>query len=262
MRAFRWGWWASLLLGALASASLYIYLNRLEPRFPVVVVREKVEAFSRLQEGQLKVALVPADTVNAGAATRVNEVVGLLATSPLYPGEQVLRYRLATAGEEGIAAGLSPGERAMLLPAPLEQAGGGVIEAGCLVDVIFVADDKEQPPEARLLATGLPVLDVRDDRGQKWSGRGNPPLGVVVAVSPEQTERLAFALEHGSVYLALCPWQAEPACPPGANWQNLFSSLPAPDPAGDVSSPFSLSPPHASESGQSEGTGTVGGAGE
>ncbi|MCL4368036.1 MAG: hypothetical protein M1337_02520, partial [Actinobacteria bacterium] len=71
-------------------------------------------------------------------------------------------------------------------------------------------------------------------------GEGNREAsfaGILVAVSPAEGEKIAFALEHGSLYLALDGYEASPALTPGAAPQTIFAGPPAaPLPAGVSSS--------------------------
>lgn len=221
MRAGRWGTLLSILLALAASGSVYWYLRGLEERFPVVVTKGRVERGAQLGPEDVRLTYLPQDAISPLALVRLQDTVGRYACETLYPGEQLLRTRVARPEEMGIPGGLPETARAMFLPLSLEQVGGGIAVPGREVDVILVTDGREYPAGAKILAQGLRILDVRDAHGQSWSPGREVPLGVVVQVTPEEAERLAFALEHGVLYLTLRPPQAPVMDTPGARWDNL-----------------------------------------
>lgn len=232
----------SVILALAAGVSVYVYLEGLGHRYPVVVAAAAARAGERLGPGDLRLAMLPGDAVHPQAITRLADAVGRVATVDLVPGEQVLHVRTRAPEEAGVGGGLPPHLRAMLLPVPVERAGGGTVTPGRLVDVLFVSDDRDQPSSARVLLQGVKVLGVRDERGQPWPQGRELPLGVVLAVTVEQAERLAFALEHGSLYLALCPVAPEPAVSWGVGWHNLYLH-PVSEAGTDSQSPEGVSAP-------------------
>ncbi|MFZ5769543.1 MAG: Flp pilus assembly protein CpaB [Bacillota bacterium] len=218
----RWRMAGSLVLAVVAGVTVYLYLDSLGERYPVVVAARPVRAGKVLEPGDLRVAMLPGDGVHPQALTCLSDGVGRVTKVELVAGEQVLRVRTLSPAEAGVGCDLLPHLRAMLLPVPAERAGGGTITSGRLVDVLFVSDDPGQPAIARVLAQGLRVLAVRDERGQPWPQGRELPMGVVVAVSAAEAERLAFALEHGSLYLMLCPLEPQPVLTSGVGWENLY----------------------------------------
>lgn len=219
--AVRWRMAASVVLALVMAFTVYRYLEGLGQRFPVVVTAASLPAGKVLGPGDLRVVMLPHDAIHPQALRALAEGLGRVTAIDLLAGEQVLQGRLRSREEAGPGGDLAPQLRAMLLPVPMERWCGGALERGSLVDVVFVSQDREQPQLARVLLSGVRVLGVRDERGQAWGGKA-APLGVVVAVTPEEAERLAFALEHGSLYLVMCPFEPEPVSTAGVNWENLF----------------------------------------
>lgn len=212
----------SVLLALAAAAAVYFYLGSLGRRCPVVVAAAAVPAGKVLGPGELRVVMMPAEAVHPQAVRSLQEGLGLVSSAELLPGEQVLRPRVFPPEQAGPGGRLAPGVRAMLVPVPPERWPGGTVRPGGLVDVVFVSGDPDQPRLARVLLPSLRVLDVRDDRGMPWGEGRGVPLGVVVAVTPGEAEKLAFALEHGSVYLAQCPPDPEVVPTDGVGWDSLF----------------------------------------
>jgi pilus assembly protein CpaB len=212
---------ASLVLALVAALSVYRYLEGLGERFPVVVAAAPLPAGKVLAPGDLRVLMLPGDAIHPQALRSLADGLGRVTATEVVAGEQVLQVRVRSREEVGPGCDLAPHLRAMLLPIPVERWGGGVLQRGSRVDVVFVSHDRGQPQLARVLLSGVRVLGVRDERGQAWAGKA-APLGVLVAVTAEEAERLAFALEHGSLYLVLCPFEPEPAATAGVSWENLF----------------------------------------
>ncbi|MBC7338284.1 MAG: Flp pilus assembly protein CpaB [Firmicutes bacterium] len=220
--AGRWRVVGSIVLALAAAATVYFYLEGLGRRYPVVVAAAAVPAGKVLAPGDLRVVMLPGDAIHPQAVRSLQDGLGRVTSADLVPGEQVLQSRTRPPDQAGPGADLPPHLRAMLLPVPVERWAGGALRPGSLVDVVFVSDDPEQPDLARVLIPAVRVLGVRDERGLPWAQGKNLPLGVLVAVTAEEAERLAFALEHGSLYLVLCPFEPVVVATSGANWDNLF----------------------------------------
>lgn len=227
--AGRWRMVGSVVLALAAAATVYLYLQGLGRRYPVVVAAAPVPAGKVLVPGDLRVVMLPGDAIHPQAVRSLQDGLGRVTSADLVPGEQVLQSRARPPDQAGPGADLPPHLRAMLLPVPVERWAGGALRPGSLVDVVFVSDDPDQPDRAQVLIPAVRVLGVRDERGLPWAQGKNLPLGVLVAVTAEEAERLAFALEHGSLYLVLCPFEPVVVATSGANWDNLFFT--ARDPA-------------------------------
>ncbi|MCL6449669.1 MAG: Flp pilus assembly protein CpaB [Acetobacteraceae bacterium] len=216
------------VVAALVTAALvYFYLAAADARAEVLIARQDIPARVRLQPGMFLRVSYPAAAVHPDALTLEREVVGKYLVTPVLRGEQVLRRKLAGGPADlSLAASLGPGERAVLVPVTPETGLGGVVLPGDRVDLVFVADERRfGASAARVLMRSLAVLDVRDEGGRAASGdgRGSLPMGLVVKVTPGQAERLAFALEHGRLYVALAGLEDDGWATSGVTPQNLFS---------------------------------------
>ena len=144
----------------------------------------------------VRTELVPAAFVPAGAVASVAGTTGHTVVVALFPGEPVLRGHLAPGGVQGVGALLPPGTRAVAVPA---GPGGGRLQRGDVLDVLATFDpanagggDPTFP-----VAAGALVVDVA-------------PETVTVAVTPDEAAKVAFALAHGALTLAV----SSPAEPP------------------------------------------------
>lgn len=173
---------ARVVGAAEASAARYGSLVRV----PVAV--RPVEPGAVVRADDVSVRSVPRSLVPAGVA---RAPAGQAALVALVPGEVLVDARLAPKGLRGVAALLPPGARALAIPV---GPGTPPLERGDHVDVLASfepTDDPDAGPPTFPVAESAPVLATDTDKT------------VTVAVSPEEAPRVAFAITHGAVTLAL-----------------------------------------------------------
>ncbi|HCC32969.1 MAG TPA: Flp pilus assembly protein CpaB [Clostridiales bacterium] len=226
----------TLLIVVVTGFAAYNYLLGLDRRVAVVVAAAALPEFTLLEPDALRVVHLPEGGVHPRAVSSPGELQGKVLMVPVEPGQQILVTQVRDPGTLGFdnqfVAVLGPGERAMMVPVPPGQAVGGGLAPRDLVDVIFVADEARLGfAFARVLLQGLRVLDVRGDQGGALTAtRHDAAAGVVVAVTPKQAERLAFALEHGTLYLMTAGGREEPeVATQGTFLETLFDPEPAPE---------------------------------
>ncbi|MDP1818422.1 MAG: SAF domain-containing protein [Acidimicrobiales bacterium] len=147
--------------------------------------------------------LVPGDVLRAGDVDErslpepavpedraATTAVGRTVHSPIYEGEVVVAARLAPEDLRGVAVRLPEGTRAVAVPA--EVGTTPPLEVGQLVDVIvaFPPDGSGAGPPGIVVAEAALVVDVAE-------------AAVTVAVEADTAPRLAVALAHGALSLAL-----------------------------------------------------------
>ncbi|MDP8937510.1 MAG: Flp pilus assembly protein CpaB [Actinomycetota bacterium] len=175
---------AARLVGqAEASAARYGSLR------PVVVSTRPIEMGAVLRATDVEISLVPATFLPDDHVGAAAEAVGRTVVVGLFPGLPVVRGHLAPEGVRGVAALLPPGTRAVAVPA---GGASAPVHTGDLVDVLATFDptssDTGDPTFA--VATAALVVDVAED-------------SVTVAVAPDEARRVAFAVAHGLVTLAV-----------------------------------------------------------
>lgn len=149
----------------------------------VVVVVHDVTAGDRVTPDDLAVRTVPRGLVPAAALRAVPG--GGVATVDLHAGEILVAGRLAGAGTSPTAAGVPARHRGIAVP----NEGGLPLVRGDLVDVLATFDVDRSPPtftvarSARVLATDSET--------------------VTLAVTFDETPRVAYALAAGRITLAL-----------------------------------------------------------
>jgi Flp pilus assembly protein CpaB len=153
----------------------------------VAVARVTVPAGATIRARDVEVRRLPAALVPPGATSEVPD--GTRVADTIHEGEVVLGARLAPSGTSALAAALPPGTRGVSVPV---DPGALPVEPGDVVDVLatFDPDLADGADPTVVVARGAVVVGVQDE-------------GVVVAVTPAQAPRVAFAVASGAVALAV-----------------------------------------------------------
>ncbi len=217
----------AVLLGAIGVITLVRYVQTAEDRalagqqlVDVVVVTEPAQAGSTTDELALisEVRQVPASSRTPGAITDLAEVGEMITSVDLVPGEQLLAARFVD-GETRLVAGgdvqIEPGLIEVTVQVNPSRAVGGQIVPGERVAVVgyisdISPDDTSTDPASGVLlrqslvtniqsATPETLTNQENDRNRQTPGSD---FLVTLAVEPSQAERLVFADEFGTVWLA------------------------------------------------------------
>lgn len=163
---------------------------RLGGLLDVPVAAQPIAAGRVLRAADVSVRRLPAAAVPEGALAR--SPAGRPTLVPLAAGEVLLSEKLAPDGVQGVAALLPAGMRALAVPV---DPAGLALERGHRVDVLATFDvelagDHGAGAPTFPVATRALVLDAGEE-------------SVTIAVSPDETPRVAFAISRGTVTLAL-----------------------------------------------------------
>ena len=155
----------------------------------VAVAARPLEAGVRLGRADVHlVRVAAADEMLAALVAADQPWRGKVLTVPLAEGEPLTDSRLRPAAAPG-------GRRAMSIPVERARAVNGRLASGDRVDVVQAADGT-----AAVVAAGLEVLDVEDDRDGAFGGaRGQ--VTVTLAVDVTEAQRLAAVLADGDFVL-------------------------------------------------------------
>lgn len=199
---------AGLALGcsALAFFLLYGKAREIEARsrqVPVLVARQYLPAQSALRSDRIERRMMPEAFVPPGALSDPDSVEGLVSIAPFSAGEPLLANKFARAGTS-LPRTLEPGERAYCLTVDSSQGVGGLLRPGDRVDVLARYESAGRRVTAfalqdvRVLAAG----GVSDPAAVPEDGGYDH---VTLALSPEQSETLAFLEDRASLKLVLRP---------------------------------------------------------
>jgi pilus assembly protein CpaB len=172
---------------------------------------------------------LPAAAVAPGAATNLAQLDGLVSTTALQPGEQLLTARFADPAVLAAARGLvvPKGLQQVSLQLDLPRVLGGHVAAGDTVGVFLSFKDKgvnyTQLALEKVLVTAVAGGDAT---GDAEGGGGAQPTGtmtVTLALDARGAQKVVFAAEHGSVWLSAEPTDAATGSLPVLTQKGLYS---------------------------------------
>jgi Flp pilus assembly protein CpaB len=172
-------------------------------------------------ERLIKPTSIVAKQVTAGAFADPKLMSGKVATTDIYPGQQLTLSDFAPGA--GVTATLGASQRAIEVPIQAAPGLTGNLSAGDYVD-IYVSlggNNAAQAAELRLLATNVRVLQP-PSTGGGGLGTSGQTGNLTLAVDDGLAPKLMFAADNGKLWLALRPGNA---ANPGANQVVTLSSL-------------------------------------
>ncbi len=204
----------AVIFGLLAAGSMYWYLKKQEEAAKaaalettnVVVAAIDIPAGSRIIDNQAKTLLWPKASVPVGTAQDPKPLVGRLVISGFAAGEPIVEGKLAPpeGGRLGVMTYLIPtGMRAMTVAVDQVVGVGGFLQPDSRVDVVTTV----QPPRGNERISKIVLQDVRVLAiGQTVEQKEGKPVtvpNVTLALTPEDSEKLAIAGSEGKLQLVL-----------------------------------------------------------
>ena len=210
----------ALLLGLASAIAVYGYLQKHEKSkayqdtVRVVVAAQNIEPRQQIKIEQLTLKEMPREMVNLQAVTSFDQVVGQFARERIFAGEEVLKARLIKGFEDyGIVIKIPEGYRAMSIPVDKAIGVSGFVRPGDLVDVVAgFAETVMGKNMAKVILDKVLVLAIDQELSEE-ERKPEEAKTVTVAVTPQQAEELAVALDHGVVRLALRPLESAQSLP-------------------------------------------------
>jgi len=211
---------ASVVLAALGTGVLVAYVRSAEDRalvgeqaVGVLVVTQGISKGTKAEDlsSKVKTEQVPGKVVAQGAVADLRALNGLVAGADLFPGEQLVQSRFAAAAVVTPALTTAPpGSLRVTVAMDALRALGGQVRTG---DSVGVMASFKDPETTRLILQKVPVTDVRTAAGVAVTGKIDGPavtgdLWVTLAMDAPSVERVVFAAEHGTLWLAWEPKEA------------------------------------------------------
>jgi pilus assembly protein CpaB len=205
------------LAGVLAVASALLshaFLTRarvagaaMGPEVSVVIAAVPVERATALLSSHLALTRMPARYAPPGALRDIRQAAGRVALADLAPGEVVTQTRLARVRAGPVASLVPRGLRAFAVPSSLPP---GAVVPGDLVDVLATYAGGQ--PHSERVVEGVEVLFSLGPSGSDGPGGlgldlgaagAQAPTTLILLVSPDQEERLAFARAFANLEVAI-----------------------------------------------------------
>ncbi len=141
------------------------------------------------------------------------DLVGAVTRTRLFAGEPITRSRVVNKGDQGfLAAVLEPDQRAVSIPVDAISGISGFIFPGDFVDVLLtfnqtVSDEASDRSSTRYFSQTLlnrvRILAIDQTVENPDGGAAQVAKTATLEVSPKQAEKIAVALEIGSLSLSL-----------------------------------------------------------
>lgn len=201
--------WGALFVAAAATFGAYRVLAvNSKPAavttVPVVVATREIPEGAGIDRLAVAVEQWPEGTVPLGAYGSIDSVSGRVARVPIFPGEAVVPGRLAPEGTgPGLELKIPPGQRAMAVRIDDVAGIAGLIQPNSRVDVIVTLRGGSERQVAKVFMENMRVLSVGTEMQRDASGRPRQATTVSLSVTPDQAERLAVAMNEGTIQLAL-----------------------------------------------------------
>ena len=160
-------------------------------------------------KGMLEKSEIVRRNVVPGAISNPTQVEQLVATQPIFQGEQVSTRRFASPAERGIRAKLTGVQRAIAVPGDQHQLLAGTLKEGDRIDVVATWTFPEGSPfhYSRIILRDILVLKapVGGGAGEKITSGGAAAFAATIAVTDVQVQKLYWAMKNGEWHFELRP---------------------------------------------------------
>jgi pilus assembly protein CpaB len=223
----------ALLLASAATAAVFMYVSGVKKdattgggMVKVVVAKHDLPTgtyLGKLTAGDFTTIAIPQKEVVRGAITDVEQLKNSTTSQPILAGEQITSARLQGSQQIGGGVlGLPKGEQALTVQLDSERVPAGILQKGDHVTVYATFSDVSVlRGSLRSFLAGHTQASSRQDIGDytvtlapdvlvlkvatvyPGSSSNSGEVQVTLAVEPQDAQRLVFAREEGSVWLAL-----------------------------------------------------------
>jgi pilus assembly protein CpaB len=228
----------AVLLAGIATLALASYVRGFETRALRGV--ESVEAFvakdviaagtsggDAIGNGLIEQTLIPRKILADESIRSLTEIENKVAAVNIFKGEQILTSRFVTPGEVGGMLQIPADRQAMSVELTIPNGVAGFIQPGNRVSILAQIETGDAQERVQYLIQDAPVLAV----GRRTVSEGDGEAArqdeqrvlVTLAISPQDAEKLAYAIFKGQVYFTLLPPDQQPVNTPGRTRDNIFS---------------------------------------
>ncbi|HEX2723113.1 MAG TPA: Flp pilus assembly protein CpaB [Gemmatimonadaceae bacterium] len=201
--------WGALLVAAAATFGAYKLLaannSGSVAMRPVVVASSDIPEGSTIDRIALKSVEWPVQNAPVGAYSSIDSVAGRVTRIAVFAGEAIVPGRLAPVGTgPGLELKIPPGQRAMAVRINDVAGISGLLQPNSRVDVLVtIREGTSERQVAKLFMSNMLVLSVGTEVQRDSQGKPINATTVTLAVTPEEAERLAIAMNTGAIQLVL-----------------------------------------------------------
>lgn len=184
-----------------------------ETNIPVWVAARDIPAGTSGADVERKGMLEKSDVVRRnvvpGAISDPEQVAGLVATQPIYAGEQVSTRRFASPSQRGIRSQLTGVQRAVAVPGDENQLLVGTLKPGDKIDVVasWTFPEGSQAHYTRIILRDIEVLraSAGGEVSDKVSSSQDGAYATTLAVTDTQVQKLFWAMKNAEWHFELRP---------------------------------------------------------
>jgi pilus assembly protein CpaB len=231
---------AAALVATLGTGLVFLYVkgadNRAEQRFETV---EVLRAVAPIEKGESiddaatggKLALQPVSRADvlANSQTSTEELSGQVATTTIYPGEQIISDKFGESTEALAAkSALDVPKGDLAISVNLTDPGrvAGFVNPGSEVAILYVQAEFSRVllPQVTVLGVGSTTTTTETTttaEGEQTTSQ-LPQTLLTLSVSKEEAEKVTYAAATGEIVLGLRTPDSEVKPGPGATSINLF----------------------------------------
>jgi len=231
-RRYTFVFYGAVAIAALATFGVYRVLentkasSRVATR-PLVVAAKSIPEGTAIDRASLSVREWPVATVPAGAYSNADSLIGRVTRVAVFEGEPFVPGRLAPSGTgPGIEVKITPGKRAMALRINDVAGVSGLIQPNSRVDVLVNIRSDGGRQVSKLFMENMRVLSVGTRVERDAEGKAIEAASAALEVTPDEAERLAVAVNQGSIQLVLRGYgDPDSVRTKGANSSDVLSQL-------------------------------------
>ncbi|SDL41061.1 Flp pilus assembly protein CpaB [Tessaracoccus oleiagri] len=185
----------------------------LEPTAVLIVTDEIAEGSEAVVGTNVELQELPSRAVASGALNDLGSLNGKVATSTLFPGEQVFAERFAPPEVLTNDAVLIPKEMVQVtVSLTPDRVIGGKLKAGDTVGLVMSGEATSEEDEGQAVSFtqtilhGVLVARVQAVAPPEGEASDQPPTDahfITFAVTAADAERIVFAAEHARIWLTL-----------------------------------------------------------
>ncbi len=209
-RRYTFVFYMAVLTAAVATFGVYRVLettkasSRIATR-PLVVAAKDLPEGTAIDRTAISVREWPVATIPAGTFASADSLIGRVTRVAVFTGEPLVPGRLAPSGTgPGIEVKIAPGKRAMGVRINDVAGVSGLMQPNSRVDVLVnIAKGDGGQRVSKLFMENMRVLSVGTRVERDAEGKAIEAATATLEVTPEEAERLAIAVNQGSIQLVL-----------------------------------------------------------
>lgn len=229
------------IIAAMGTLLVFFYVrsadNRAADQYDAVTVLRAVKQINpgetveaAQQAGKIEEGTVAAGQQLPGALTDLAPISGQLATTTIYPGEQIVSTKFSASAAEASSLTIPKGKIAISINLTDTARVAGFVNPGNEVAIFLNGQgavgsfSRLLLPKVQVIAIGTTTMvstTVTDESGAQTTEQ-LPRTLFTVAVDQAQAEKIMFAQSNGELALGLLTKDSKIEPNPGVNASNLF----------------------------------------